>query len=122
MNDNADMVLGSRTKGKLRTSTINKIGNVGLKFISFVVTGKWISDTESGFRAFRAKELYKLKLEAMSYDIESDLLLKSINNNLKITEVPITIPVAVQGVTIRDGLKMGWFKIKVGLRLRIRNE
>ncbi|MBE3093544.1 MAG: glycosyltransferase family 2 protein [Actinobacteria bacterium] len=120
INHNAGMVIGSRMKGKLRTSTINKIGNIGLKIISFVVTGKWITDTESGFRALKAKDLYNLTLEAMSYDIESDFLLKALHNNLKIIEVPITVPTSVPGVTVKDGFKIGLFKIKVGLRLKIK--
>ena len=33
----ADMVVGSRMKGELRTSKINKIGNFILKVISFIV-------------------------------------------------------------------------------------
>lgn len=122
VNNNCDMVLGSRMKGELRTSFVNKIGNICLNVISFFVTGKWITDTESGFRAFKAKELYNLKLEAMSYDIEGDLLLKSLYNNLKVSEVPIIVPKAIPGVTIKDGVKMGWFKIKVGLRLKIRGK
>ena len=115
----ANFVVGSRMLGLLNTSKINSIGNFGLKLISFIITRKWLTDTESGFRAYKGKDLYKLKLEALSYDIESDFLLKSLHYNLKVVEVPITVPKAIPGVTIRDGIKIGWFKIKVGLRLKI---
>ena len=118
----ADCVIGSRGMGKINTSKINILGNLGLKAISFLVTGKLLTDTESGFRVFKAKELYKLNLEALSYDIESDLLLKSLHHNLKIIEIPITVPMAIPGVTVKDGMRMGWFKIKVGLRLKIKGE
>ena len=120
--EKADFVVGSRGMGNINTSKINIFGNLGLKIISFLLTGKWLTDTESGFRVFKAKDLYKLKLEALSYDIESDLLLKALHINLKLIEIPITVPIAVPGVTIKDGLKIGWFKIKVGLRLKIKGE
>jgi glycosyltransferase involved in cell wall biosynthesis len=115
--DGADMVVGSRMKGELRTSKINKMGNFILKVISFTVTGRWFSDTESGFRAFRADKLYSLKLESIYYEIESELLLKSLHSGFKIVEIPITVPKAVPGVTVSDGIKMGIYKIKTGIKL-----
>ena len=114
----ADMVVGSRMKGTLKTSATNKIGNFFLKLISFVVTFQWFSDTESGFRAFNAKKLYELNLDSISYEIESELLLKSIHKGFRVVEVPITIPKAVPGVTVLDGLKMGIYKIKMGFKLK----
>ena len=114
----ADMVVGSRMKGELRTSTTNRIGNFFLKLISFTITKHWFTDTESGFRVFKADKLYGLELNAISYEIESELLLKSLHNGLKVVEVPITVPIAVPGVTVQDGIKMGMYKIKTGLKLK----
>lgn len=115
----ADMVVGSRMKGVLKTSTINRIGNFFLKAISFAMTGKWFTDTESGFRAFKADKLYSLKLTSDRYEIESELLLKSLKKGYTIVEVPITVPKAVPGVTVLDGIKMGMYKIWTGLWLKL---
>ncbi len=122
LENDVDMVVGSRMLGKLKTSFINKIGNFFLKIISFMVTFKWLTDTESGFRAFKAKKLYELKLESIGYEIESELLLRALHNGFKIEEVPITVPKAVPGVTVLDGIKMGLYKIKLGLRLKFKGE
>lgn len=115
----ADLVVGSRMLGTLRTSTINKIGNFGLKIISFLVTWRWVTDSESGFRAFRAAKLFELKLNARGYEIESELLLKPLHKKFRIREVPITVPFAVPGVTVWDGFKVGWYKIKTGIALKL---
>ena len=120
--EDVDTVIGSRTMGVLRTSTINRIGNFGLKLISFFVTGRWFTDTESGFRAYKAAKLYELDLEAEGYEIESDLFLKSLHKGHSIREVPITVPKAVPGVTVIDGLKMGIFKIRLGIKLKLLKE
>jgi glycosyltransferase involved in cell wall biosynthesis len=117
--ENIDMVVGSRMLGTLRTSTINKFGNWGLKIISFLVTFRWLTDTESGFRAFRAEKLYTLTLKSVGYEIESELLLRPLHAGFRITEVPITVPFAVPGVTVWDGFKIGWYKIKVGLAMML---
>ena len=114
-----DMVVGSRMLGTLRTSTINKFGNFGLKIISFCVTWVWMTDTESGFRAFKADKLYTLKLSSRGYEIESELLLRALDAGFKVVEVPIHVPFAVPGVTVWDGLKVGWYKIKNGVRLKL---
>lgn len=120
MKEGYDMVIGSRMKGELKTSTINKIGNFFLKLISFFVTGQWFTDTESGFRVFKTDKLYQLDLESDYYEIEGELLLKSLNKGFKIIEVPITVPIAVPGVTVTDGIKMGVYKIKKGIQLKLR--
>lgn len=119
MKEDVDLVVGSRMLGTLRTSTINKVGNFGLKIISFLVTWKWMTDTESGFRAFRANKLYELSLNSHGYEIESELLLKSLHRNFRIKEVPITVPFAVPGVTIMDGFKVGWYKVRTGVLLKL---
>jgi glycosyltransferase involved in cell wall biosynthesis len=118
----AELVVGSRMLGTLRTSTINRFGNFGLKIISFLVTGRWMTDTESGFRAFLAEKLWELRLDSRGYEIESELLLRSLHKGWRIVEVPITVPFAVPGVTVKDGLKVGWYKIRTGLRLRFGRE
>lgn len=115
----ADVVSGSRMLGTLRTSTINKFGNYGLRLISFVVCGRWLTDTETGYRAFKAPALFAMPLETARYEIESEIMLRSIFRRLRIVEVPITVPFAVPGVTVRDGLAVGWYKVKTGLSMRM---
>jgi len=118
----ADAVIGSRMLGTLRTSTLNKFGNFGLKLISFAVTGRWMTDTESGFRAFLAERLFELPLSSRGYEIESELLLRALHARWRLVEVPITVPFAVPGVTVWDGLKVGWYKVRTGLALRLGRE
>jgi len=116
--DGVDFVVGSRFMGELRTSKINVIGNIGLKILTFILTGRWFTDTESGFRAYKAEKLYDLDLEAKNYEIETDILFKSLKKGHDYEEVPITVPKAVPGVTVLDGFKMGWFKIKLAFKLK----
>lgn len=115
----AELVSGSRMLGTLRTSRINKFGNWGLKIISFLVTWKWLTDTETGYRAFLAEKLYEIPLSSRGYEIESELMMRALHKKLKIVEVPITVPFAVPGVTVWDGFKVGWYKVKMGVRLKL---
>lgn len=115
----AQLVSGSRMLGTLRTSRINKFGNWGLKLISFLVTWRWLTDSETGYRAFLAEELYAIRLVSRGYEIESELMMRAMFRGLRIVEVPITVPFAVPGVTVWDGFKIGWFKVSLGFKLRL---
>ena len=60
----ADLVSGSRFLGTLRTRFINRLGNHFLRLLSFALTWRWLSDTETGYRAFRAEKLAELELRS----------------------------------------------------------
>jgi len=114
----ADLVSGSRFLGTLRTRFINKLGNHFLRMLSFALTWRWLSDTETGYRAFRAEKLAELQLESNGYEIESEIMMAALLRKFRIVEVPIHVPKAVPGVTVWDGFKVAWFKIRYALRTR----
>ena len=116
----ADMVLGSRFLGVLKTSKINEIGNHLLNILHFLLTLKWVTDVESGYRSFKATKLYKLDLTAPEYEIESDTLLEAIDKKLKIKEIPISIVKEEKGITLLDGIKIGKFIITKKLKTLLR--
>jgi glycosyltransferase involved in cell wall biosynthesis len=115
----ADLVSGSRFKGTLRTRFINKLGNHFLRLLSFALTWRWLSDTETGYRAFRADKLAELDLHSNGYEIESEIMMAALLRRFRIVEVPIHVPMAVPGVTVWDGFKVAWFKISYTLRTRL---
>ncbi len=86
--------------------------------LSFALTWRWLSDTETGYRAFRAEKLAELRLESNGYEIESEIMLAALLRKFRIVEVPIHVPLAVPGVTVWDGFKIAWFKIHYALRTR----
>jgi hypothetical protein len=46
-------------------------------------------------------------------------MLPSLGRRLRIVELPSTVPFAVPGVTVWDGLKVGWYKVKMGILFRL---
>lgn len=110
--ENYDIVIGSRFLGVMKTSTLHKFGNHLLNILHFLLTFKWVTDAESGFRAFKAEKLYSLNPKAAYYEIESDILLEAIKKDLKIKEVPITVLKKERGILALDGFKIVKFIIK----------
>ncbi|MFO1012080.1 MAG: glycosyltransferase family 2 protein [Planctomycetota bacterium] len=114
----ADLVSGSRMLGTLRTRAINKFGNHVLRMQSFLLTGRWLTDTETGFRAFTAETIFRMPLTARGYEIESEIMMRALHAKVRIVEVPIHVPFAVKGATAWDGLRVAWYKLKLALALK----
>jgi len=88
----ADIVAGSRYLGNAMntTSRLNRLGNLLFNITIMILTGKFITDSQTGFRAFKKEVLRKLRLESYGYDIETEITIKGLKNGFKYLEKPIT--------------------------------
>ncbi|MFQ6125787.1 MAG: glycosyltransferase family 2 protein [Candidatus Heimdallarchaeota archaeon] len=115
----ADIVIGSRLKGKILPGAmpfVHKIGNRILTFLLNILFGLKISDAHSGFRAFRRNEILELDLQSPGMEFASEIIIKSAKRRLKITEVPITYRPRLGSPpklhTLRDGWRHLLFMLK----------
>jgi putative flippase GtrA len=65
-------------------------GNTVTKYVFRIFSGKWVSDTQTGLRAF-SKDMVPLLMEINGerYEYEMNMLLICAKNNILLTEVPI---------------------------------
>ena len=99
INKGYDFVIGSRfvpeenSKNKRydqkSLSPINFLGNKALTFLINKLFSLNIYDSQSGFKCFKREKIEKLNLTSMRYEIETEIIIKSKKNNLKILEVPV---------------------------------
>jgi glycosyltransferase involved in cell wall biosynthesis len=92
-NPRTDAVIGSRFLGNLEESALSNLHFVGNKIINLVIkilTGTWVTDSQSGFRAYRREIFESTKIKSKGFDIESELTIKALTNGFKLMEVPIT--------------------------------
>lgn len=86
-----DVVLGSRlknSKGMPWYKIIhNKIGNA----ITWYLYGLWVTDSQSGFRAYSIKAAEKINTRADRYEYDSEIIKEIYAYKLKYTEVPIKV-------------------------------
>lgn len=112
LNNGTDIVAGSRFlgNGEHFTSRLNIIGNKFLNFIIMALTGKYITDSQTGFRAFKRAFLEKVYLDSNGFEIETEITVKSLRNGFKLEEVPISCERREYGKSkikiAFDGLKM----------------
>jgi glycosyltransferase involved in cell wall biosynthesis len=109
----ADIVAGSRFLGNREKDSVKKlhiIGNHLFNLLIFLLTRKRITDSQTGFRAFRKKVIRKIKLTSEGYEIETELTMKTLKNGFLLQEEPITCEKRRDGCShlnpLRDGFKI----------------
>ena len=89
----ADMVIGSRFMGEREKGSItflNRIGNRIFNTLVKISNNFNITDVLSGYRAVRTKSLNEIVLFSEGFEIEVELTLEFLSKNLRIKEVPIS--------------------------------
>lgn len=92
-NYESDIVIGSRFLDG-NSSQVPKYRKVGIKMITNLVnseTGKKISDSQSGFRAYSKKVFQKIQPSENGMGVSTEILIKSNKEKFRISEVPIKI-------------------------------
>lgn len=88
-----DLVLGNRFGGKIEKTAmpfLNRyFGNPALSFILRLFFFAKIKDSHTGMRAIKKERLEKINLRTAGMEFASEMIVKSIKNNLKIKEIPI---------------------------------
>ncbi len=68
---------------------INEFGNKGLtRLINFLFEGR-LTDTQASIKAIKKCHITKFNLISERYEIETEIVIRSLCNNLKISEVPV---------------------------------
>jgi glycosyltransferase involved in cell wall biosynthesis len=112
LHSGADIVAGSRFLGRNRqfTSEINKVGNQMMNTTIKILTGREVTDSQTGFRAFKREFLNHVTLESDGFDIESEITIKGLRNGFKFEEIPITCEPRLYDISkvrrLSDGLKI----------------
>jgi UDP-N-acetylglucosamine---dolichyl-phosphate N-acetylglucosaminyltransferase len=85
----ADFVVGTRIRQKGMPAT-RKIITFAASLSTYLFTGAWTSDSQSGFRAFSKKAIDNIFIEVDRMEVSSDFFRQAQEKRLKVVEVPIT--------------------------------
>ena len=87
-----DIVSGSRFLGSNTnvTSRINILGNFFFNIAIMTLTGRRVTDSQTGFRAMKRKVINELRLESDGYEIETEIAVKGLMNGFVFEEKPIS--------------------------------
>lgn len=86
----ADVVLGYR-KGFAHMPLLRKIANIVGNIVTWLVSGIWVRDSQSGLRAYSRKSFETMDLHANGYEFCSEVIRELHHHNLSFKQVPITV-------------------------------
>ena len=95
LSNRADVVLGSRFKGRMEKGAMSFLHRLGNYFFNLLINLKcartrvWITDSQTGLRAMRREVIRSLNVVSEGYDIETELTIKCLKNGYRTIEVPI---------------------------------
>jgi hypothetical protein len=119
--DEADMVQGSRVKGRYeKESRVRHLGVLMFSKLVSVMTGVRLTDVSNGYRATRTETLRELILEQDQF-WTSEIIIEALRHRARIQEVPITVRARASGETKKPRpFKYGWSFLKVIVKTWLR--
>ncbi len=121
----ADAVYGSRTLGQMRAGRNAPcpgrhpeqsfgpwLAGVLLSTVTFLLYGRWISDTLTAYKLYPGKVIRSMQIETCGFETDHEITAKLIRSGYRIAEVPIAYHprTAAEGKKIKatDGLIAVW--------------
>jgi len=108
LNGNADVVYGSRFKGKDPHRALlfwHYVGNIFLTMVSNMLTNLNLTDMETGYKLFRSEIINQVSLKENRFGFEPEVTAKlSKIPNIRIYEVGVSY----YGRTYKEGKKITW--------------
>jgi glycosyltransferase involved in cell wall biosynthesis len=84
-----DVVLGSRVLKRDEMPTVKIIANFMGNFFTWLFYGLWVSDSQSGFRAYSKFAALIIDTKADKYEYDSKVIREIKNNRLRYKEIPV---------------------------------
>ncbi len=105
--DKAQVVYGSRFKGKIKKmALINRIANMISNITLNLLYGTRISDVNTGHKIFRREIFDRIQIASNGFTLETEITAKLLNLRYKIYEVPITYVARSK----KEGKKIRWLE------------
>lgn len=87
--DDVDLLIGSRLESKGNMPLYKKLGNRGLSYLTYLLLGTYVSDSQSGLRAYSKKALDTLYFHSNTYAFCSEMIWQAKRSGLITAEYPI---------------------------------
>lgn len=86
-----DLIVGERDLRGTGRPLKSRILRLNSNFWVLMETGKWVSDSQSGFRGYPLKPLEEIELQCSKYDFEIEILVKTLWMGVEVRSIPIAV-------------------------------
>lgn len=105
IDNKADVVIGKRNFSEMPLS--RNIGNFLMNIITLIFYGIWVSDSQSGLRAFTRKAASKIKINDRGYGVSSEVISEIKRRGLRLKEAPIKTIYTPETISKGTNLSVG---------------
>lgn len=120
-NDEADIVFANRFGQRNRIPFIRRLFNGIGNILTFGVTGKWVKDSQCGFKAFGPKALEQVDLKMSGFEFCTEIVREAVQHKWRIKQIPTKVLYSeytlAKGQSFANGVKTA---LKILLRSFLR--
>jgi glycosyltransferase involved in cell wall biosynthesis len=119
--EGADIVFANRFGRRNRIPFIRRVFNAIGNLLTLVATGKWVSDSQCGFKAFGSRALSEIDLRMSGFEFCTEIVREAVVHRWKVAEVPTKVVYSeytlAKGQSFANGVKTA---LKILLRSFLR--
>lgn len=90
-NNSADLVFANRFGQRNNIPGIRRFFNAIGNFVTLAATGKWVSDSQCGFKVFGPRALKEIDLKMSGFEFCSEIVRECVQHRWRTIEVPIKV-------------------------------
>lgn len=89
--ERADIVFANRFGQRNNIPTIRRVFNGIGNVVTLVATGKWVSDSQCGFKVFGPRALKEVNLRMSGFEFCTEIVRESVQHKWRIAQVPVKV-------------------------------
>lgn len=113
-----EVVIGSRFLQKNKIPIMRRVLNFLGNILTFMLGGVWVSDSQSGLKAFSRMAAKKIEIHTSGFEFCSEIMRNIAEKNLSYKEVPIDVLYSTETMAKGQNFANG---IKTGVKLVLRS-
>lgn len=118
LGDEADIVFANRFGQKNRIPFIRRFFNAIGNLVTFAATGKWVNDSQCGFKVFGPRAAREVSIRMSGYEFCTELVREAVQHKWRIAEVPIKVLYSQYTLAKGQSFANG---VKTALRILLRS-
>jgi len=87
----ADIVFANRFGQRNRIPLIRRLFNAVGNLVTFATTGKWVNDSQCGFKVFGPRAVREVRIRMSGYEFCTELVREAVQHKWRIAQVPIKV-------------------------------
>ncbi|MBI3336804.1 glycosyltransferase family 2 protein [Candidatus Peregrinibacteria bacterium] len=91
MEEKVDVVFANRFGQRNRIPFVRRVANVIGNVLTLLATGKWVSDSQCGFKVFGPKAVKDIDLKMSGFEFCSEIVRETAKHRWRIKEVPTKV-------------------------------